>query len=742
MCARSPLFTPLEPRKLLAGSRSLIDVDGDVLSISVIGAGDLALTASAGIDIGLIELLTVSNTNASSRLDFKVTSVVGDGRVNLRGLNVSSPIRSINASSIDAMPNADINIVDVGQLNWGNVFDNITMFDVSSVPSGLNLGSRTVKFGNVGSGGAMVFNTRLTAATFGTVEGNALSFLGGVDKLKSSGNLRTTFANGANNAAIKEVDVVGALRAAGIITGDVKSIKAGSVESTGIDAFQIGGSLGSFSSKGDFAGRFNADYFGSFTAREFSGTLNYRLGDTKDWGFKSFKLTGDYEGGTVAPASGFDPAYIPSFTIPSWSGGILDASGVGSFKVTGNLINADIDLHGLPSGLTLRTFTVGGQASGDLRVRGNAGAIKLGFSTTADPFSIKDGSSTSYTFNSISLTDKTKDSDLAVRVGALLFFSAAGGLIDSCFAFDLAEAFLMSNFKVGGTIVDTEFDAPSTYGVNLFQARGITDSEVDTGYINTLTFNKGIGLGINNTDFGFSGFNAKGYSLRTGNIGETFENSEFDVTGAGKLGSLTSRRYFNSDITATTIDSILATGVPNEAFGNMSVWATSNPLNGYSIKSIDIRGLATNSDIGAAGSIDKIRINCIHALVNSQKFRVSAGNVMTPSSMPGDLTGFATGAKINSIDVINKFDANRDDFNSAFFVAPSIGKIKVDGLINFTGVNDGGQPYGFGAATFGQIKLKDSLGGGLTLIDPPLGANNPFPSEALSNFSVFRYGPL
>ncbi len=740
MRALPPLFTALEPRALLAGVRTITDLDGDVVRVSVIGAGDLAITASAGGDLGFLDSVIVSNTNATSKLEFKLINPAGNSRINLRQLSVLNPIRSIDALPVDAISGAQVYIEDVGQLRWGNVGDNIAQFQIGTAPSVLNLGPRTVQFGNVGGGSGLVFNTRLKSATFGTVGGNSLSFLGGVDKVKSLGDLQTRFFNGASNAEIREIDVVGALEAAGNITGDVKSIKAGSIENANNQFLETSGSFGSISIKRDINGLLRANNYGSVSGNDFTGKLEYRLGaGVNNLGFKSIKFTGGYDGGTIAPAIGGTPAFISSFSTNSFSGGFIHGSGGGSFNVTGNLLNSDILLDGVATGLTLKTFTVGGQAGGDLTVEGHAGAIKFGYSTVAAPFTITDGPANA-SFGSIGLTSKLFDSKLTVDVGYVDSFTAAGGLINSEFVFNPIAGAVTKKFIAGGTFNNVTIDAPSTFGINTFQALGTINSDIDVGYINSLTMGFGNAGGIRNTDFNFSGQSPQGFSLRTAKIGETFESSSsFNVVGAGKLGSLTSRRYFNSEITAPTIDSILATGVPNEAFGSMSVWATSNPLNGFSIKTIDIRGLATDSDIGAAGSIDRIRINCIHALVNSQKFRVSAGNVMTPSSMPGDLSGFATGAKINSIDIINKFDANRDDFNSAFFVAPSIGKIKVDGLINFTGINDGGQAYGFGAASFGQIKIKDKLGGNLTLIDPPLGFTNPVESEALSNFRIARY---
>lgn len=736
------LVHALEPRVLFAGLRSITDVDGDVFAISVIGAGDLQLQGSVSDVVGFIESLNVSGTDKNSQVRLNLTSqgAGGDGRINLRGLNVQSPVKSILMDRADLLGDGSAAIADVLTLRFGNIASGNSTFDIGKVE--VLKGPRGTLFGNVGTGGAMTFTARQKTATFANYSGATLAFLAGIDKLKSNGDLRTTLSNGVGaGKEVREIDVVNALRASGIITGDVKTIKAGSLESAGGQYLDIDGFVGSLSSKSTFDARVRADAFGTIKTLDFGGQLEYRGVDAKGVSVGSFAATGQWDGGRIAIAAKENggtgnQGLIKTFSSSTFVGGFIGAGGVGSFKVAGEALGLNVDLTGLADAIGLKSLTIGGQASGSLTVRDDAGPIRIGHSTLAAPFFLDDGG-VNARFKSFSITDALSNSRVFIDIGSLESFNSAGGLEDSEIGLDAIVPSLLKTFKISGTLRDSEFDLAPSIGIGTFEAERVDACDFNVGYINSFKV-KSTDFGLTGSSLLFTGQNTKGYALQSANFGKHFEMSGLSVMGPGKLGALTSGRYFGGEVTAPTIDSILATGSQYEAFGNMDVWATSNPLNGFSIKTIDIRGLATNSDIGAAGSIDKIRINCIHALSNAQKFRVSAGTVNTPASMPADLSGFAVGARINLIDIFHKFDAE-DDYTSAFFLAPEIQSINVAGRINTSGLNDGGQPFGFGAATFGTIKLKDTLGGQISLVNPPLGATDPYPAETLSNFQVFRY---
>lgn len=733
------LFEALEPKVLLVASRSIVDVDGDSFAITVIGAGDLALTTSAGVDLGFIEQLSVTNSDKNSRLNISLTSQGGggDGRINLRGLSVGA-IRQIEASAVDMLGDGIATIGDVNTLRFGNIAGGTPQFHIGTVE--VLTGTRTAQFGTVGTGGTLVFNTRFKGVTFGDVEGANLNFVKGVDKVKSNGDLRASLSNGGSNANITAIEVFDALRASGIITGDVKTIKAGSAENDGGNVLDIGGSVGSIKWGGQWNALVRANYFGSFAGVDYGGHLQTRGADAKGVSLKSFKLSGSWNDGSIGLAAGGTYGQLGSYAADSCSGGFIDVGSIGTFKVAEDLTYADIDIDGIINGLSLKAFTVGGRAGGTLSVHGDAGAVKFGYATEAEPFRIFDGMSQSHHFNSISITDKTQDSRVKVKVGSLNSFIAAGGLVDSEFRFDYTDDFTQRSFKAGGTLNDVVIEAPPTYGFNALQALGILNSGVDVGFINSLTLGLGDSGGVRGSDLTFTGFNAQGYGLRAARIGETLFNSELQVNGDGKIGALTSRQYLNSDIRSGTIDSILGTGHPQAVFGGMFLRTTVNPVGGFSIKSIDLRGYVANSDIGAAGSIDKIKIHCIHTY--GQEFRVSAGLAVTPLDLPADLTGFAAGTSINSIDITKSFDPNEFDFNRAFFVAPAIGKIRVNGLINLTGAGDGGQPFGFGASTFGSVSIKNTLGQVILPIIPAApGTYNPYTPESSGNFQFQVYAP-
>lgn len=731
------LLEALEDRRLLAGSRSLVDVDGDNFAITVLGAGDLNLVGSVSDVAGFIESLTVTNTDKNSRLRVSLTEqgAGGDGRINLRGLNVSQ-VRAIEMDRVDLLGDGTAVIDDVLNMRFGRIADGPTQFHIGAVE--VLKGPRSAVFGDVGVGGTIIFNTRQRAVTFDDVQGANLNFVKGADRVRSNGDLRGTFSNGGSDANITAIDVVEALRVSGLITGDVKTIRTGSAENTGGEFLDIGGSVGSIKWSNTWDARIRANYFGSFAGVDYGGLVQTRGADDKGFAVKSFKLSGRWNGGSIGLAAGGAYGSIGSYSAFAYDGGFIDVGSIGTFKVAEDMTSADIDIEGILNGLALKTFTVGGRAAGTLSVHGDAGAIKFGYATEADPFRIFDGMNETHQFNSITITDKTQDSRVKVKVGALNSFTAAGGLINSRFEFDKDDDFTQKTFKVGGTLDDVRIEAPFTYGFNAVQALGILDSRVDVGFIKSLTMGFGAAGGVRGSDLILNGRDAQGFGLKTAKFGETFLNSEFYVNGAGKVGALTSRQYLDSDITITSLDSILATGHPQAVFGNSRLRATANPVGGFSIKSIDLRGYAANSDIGAAGSIDKVKIHCIHTY--GQEFRVSAGLENTPTDLPADLAGFAQGAWINSIDITKSFDPAEFDFNRAFFVAPAIGKIRVNGLINLTGAGDGGQPFGFGASTFGAVNIKNAAGQVFTPTFPATpGTYNPFTPDSSGNFEFRVY---
>ncbi len=733
-CARSSAWLEtLEARTLLAGSHVHTDLDGDVFTISVIGAGDLAVAGSVTDFTGFLQSLNVTNTNGQSQLRVSLTNRAGDGRIDLASLSVGAPIRSITADLVDLRTNGSVTIADVLNFKFGNVAQSPQSFQLGTAQA-LN-GSRTAQFGHVAGGGVITVLPRFGTISFADVEGMKLDLVSGVDRLRSADDLRAEIESSAD---VTRIEVLNALRASGIIAGDVKTIVAERIESASGDFLVMSGSVGSITSRGSFDGNFRADWFGTVKTLNYSGNMEYRGPDARGLGLGSFSAKGTWDAGRIAPAGGGLDAAIDKFLASEWTGGVITGTGINSFRVIGDATNLDLNLSDQAGKPTLGAFTVGGRASGRVDFIGDAGALRWGHSSAVDPFVIEDIGAEAGRVRSIAITDRLADSSVDVLVGYLGSFSAAGGLKDSEFGLRGTEASLMTSFKVGGLIDNLEYLSDPAQGIRSVEAGGMDDTDWDLGFISSLTI-KGVDRRLINSDLDLRSQDAAGFALRTARFGAGLENSEIRSMTGGGLGSLISARFFDNDITAPTIGSILATGNPLESFASMNVWATSNPANGFSIGTIDIRGLAATSNIGAAGSIDKIRIACTHALNDMQEFRVSAGKTMVPTDMPANLSGFAPGARINRIEITKGFKLTSQEFTSSLFMAPILTQIIINGLINYTGSNDGTGIFGFGAQDFGTVKFKDALGGQITLVDVPLGINNPVPAEPLSNFRLVGY---
>lgn len=333
--------------------------------------------------------------------------------------------------------------------------------------------------------------------------------------------------------------------------------------------------------------------------------------------------------------------------------------------------------------------------------------------------------------------------DALIVAGAITTFNATGGINSADITLLNPTGVVSKAFKVGGVIVESSVEAEHGAGFASVRALGFDEVSWECGFVTSLTLGVGAEGGMRDNSFiHLRGADTRGFAMKTVNLGETiFESTVAVLSGNGTFGKVTGRVLQSADIKAFAIGSIVATGAPGGggfALGDMFVHAFGDPVSKPSIGTIDIRGAVRFADIVAAGSIDRVNIGSIPS--GDEEFRIAAGAPGRVEDFPGDLGGLNPGARINRITISGPFVAGTPTLSGALFIAPAIGTVTVKGLVNTTGANDTGQPFGFGARTFGKVTLKNGAGQTVKpVISATPGEYNVFDPEANGRFLFVVY---
>ncbi len=293
---------------------------------------------------------------------------------------------------------------------------------------------------------------------------------------------------------------------------------------------------------------------------------------------------------------------------------------------------------------------------------------------------------------------------------------------------------------VGGTFTLSNLQTAAGAGVASFRAQGLVGASVEVGFITSLRAGTGPSGGVRNSIINFSGADAQGFAVKTADLGETLEGSDFRVinNGSGAMGTLKARVIFDSGISAAWFGSVTATGVPGvfgDVFVQTTLQATAVPPDRASIGTLNLRGIVRNAGVAAAGSINSLTIGAIPP-AGGLKCSFTAGNSAITDELPADSSTLLPSAKIGRITILQKFTAGAPSYSSAIFLAPTIDDIRVNGLINTTGQNDGGLPFGFAARTFGKVSLKNLAGATVKPVVPAvIGDFNPISPDSPGLFT-------
>lgn len=704
----------LEPRRLLAFDQSFTDVDGDTYRVEVIGNGTAVVSPSIDANNGFIDAMTVSGTDAASRLRITVTQVgAGDGRVGV-SVFTASILRSAAMGGVDARPDADIEFENVGQLVFGDVRDD-AVFDVSvNAPALPSLGTRTAVLRDVGDNPTVRFGAALVALTVRDVFDANFAFGSGVGTITANSFAADIDVEGPVN----EIKVAATAAISGSINGDLKKISAATFNNAG-GSLDIVGVVGTLVSAGINDGQFQAHRYGTVTASELRGVLFASTPDASGVSFKTIKAPGGLNTAVIAIPFGGTGGRINTLTTGTWTSSTLVAGSIKSMKVTGDWLNSSMTLTGAPAGLTLGSMTITGVAIGTMSVRGDMGALKFGVIGSGSIFELNDDGNARHV-KSITATGNVNPTVLRLFVGSVGAIAIGNNVGASQINLSATNRQALGSLKVVGTVGTTTITTHASQGIGSIRAAGMSTVTIDTAFIGAIVLGTGVDGGLANSQITLRGADAKGMALRSAKLGFTMQGSTIlTELGAGGLGAVIAKTFEGSVLSAPTIGSITASGEPGlfgDVFTGMYVEADSAPAGGFSIGRLDVRGFAYQCDIAAAGSIDRISIVALPA--NDQEFRVTAGQSKAFSDFPADINGLNAAAAINRITITSPFDAGTPSFSGGVFIAPTIGTVTIKGLTNTSGVNDGGELFGFGARTFGTITLKDNDG---TTVKPEFG---------------------
>jgi RHS repeat-associated protein len=219
------------------------DTDGDTYQVILTGPGTIDVQRIVGGgDVGPIDTITVSDTTVASALQVIVTQAGGgDGKVSIRAVTGSTPLRSVTAASSDLV-GAGINLPGgVGNILLGDVSPNVSItsgtqkllpqlkFTAGQIGAGvtLNAPTQTLKFSATNVGSASIEARNVSAFTI--LDGGFSGLLQADKKILS--------------VSITGGDLAGTLTAPSI--GPIRVLKdaaqnGGSVVNTLIAALKIG----------------------------------------------------------------------------------------------------------------------------------------------------------------------------------------------------------------------------------------------------------------------------------------------------------------------------------------------------------------------------------------------------------------------------------------------------------------------------------------------------------------------
>ncbi len=333
---------------------------------------------------------------------------------------------------------------------------------------------------------------------------------------------------------------------------------------------------------------------------------------------------------------------------------------------------------------------------------------------------------------------------LSLLAGSIGSATIKAGVFDTQINLQKDSGVAIKSFSAKGQVNEVLFNLQPGAGITTFKALGVLNSNIEAAYIQSISLGLGDQGGMRFSNITFTSADTKGFASKTAKFGQILENSSFRIDSsvkASNFGSLTARVIDTSSIRASTIGSITATGTPGtfgEVFITSGVVANSAPIGKASIGTLDFRGIARGSNVAAAGSINTVKIGAVSA--TGFTLQITAGSTNVQTTFPANLNSLLPTAKIGKITITQKFTAGSPSFSGGLFVAPSIGDITVNGLINTTGADDGGAAFGFGARTFGKITLKNATGQTIKpVITLGAGSSNPFAPASAGNFTIFAY---
>lgn len=336
---QAPVMEALENRLLLDAAWSGVDMDGDLLKVTLVGEGGMTVTQpsrSPGNIQGILKLQLTETEGCNTILTIAVTrSGGGDGLVNVGRITggANCGIHMLNgaqvnivgtATAVPNLPNGDGSGYGIdlqGYLRNAVLHDIRNGADIWAKQTGVwypNCAPSTLAINDIGNGTTITLGSRLEKFTL-----NSWGVSGGLD-VKSIGTMAVKGNFGSDITTLREI---GTITVGGAVNGISTNLATWTVPRD-VGAVKLG-------SSGPY---FSTNITGAVTSLTVAGGMGFSQWKSSSLGPLSVK--GDMTGGT--------------------------------FRLTQAMNPQD------PKQLTLKSATIGGAVSGAWNIAGHTGALKVG----------------------------------------------------------------------------------------------------------------------------------------------------------------------------------------------------------------------------------------------------------------------------------------------------------------------------------------------------------------------------
>lgn len=536
-------FDALEPRAMLDATFNGTDSDGDLYTVTLKGAGTIDVLTTGGGQLGSIDALTISGSDAATKVSISVKRAGGgNGRVSLQTLT-ASPLDSFAAPSVDVV-DGSLAFERVASLVLGDVLGGGSITDSSPDSLDQTAAFRRLSTPGIGNldvtfGGLVKKFTAVEWTGPGTLRAAGIGELKitGSRSLSSAGHFEAALSLSENARAtplLKKATIAGDITRTWEIIGGAGSISVNNVQA---DAdLNIDGPLGTLNVKGTLLGDVRAITIGTINVKgAWSSEVSFTGADVRGVGLGTFKV-GQSPIGFLN--SGMGDGRVGTLESAGDLTAEISVRALTTLKVKG-FANLGLVLSGQAGQPALKSATIGGKARGEWDLAGDLGSLSVGgmssdfdLSLTGDALSISSKGAVQGTLGARSFKSITAKTTM---------------LADMIVSGENAQGVSVGSISVGGQALISFTEMTGSVGsVKAGGAQLIMGAE-RIGSITITGKNGGDGRLANSTIV-TTGADSQGLSI--GSVGVAGDIEGCTIAAKSDLKSITAKRIIGSNITA------------------------------------------------------------------------------------------------------------------------------------------------------------------------------------------------